>query len=153
MNNKSSDWACHVSIYAGYKAGYHWVYHVGNDNGPEFCAMERFCYGPDPVWPLAVISTPTNIRFSAGVEVTVKDNDGKAVAGSEIILKNHETGVEKSIGVTNEQGVVTGEGFEYSEYTVIQKVPTGYTCDSPEQTISFTPANNSLSKITFTNSK
>jgi len=58
MNNKSSNWACHVSIYAGYKNGYHWVYHVGNDNGPEFCAIERFCYGPDPVWPLSVISPP-----------------------------------------------------------------------------------------------
>ncbi len=48
----------HVCIYAGEKNGYHWVTHVGNANGPEFCAMERMSCGPDPQWPLAVISTP-----------------------------------------------------------------------------------------------
>lgn len=60
----------HVALYAGYKNGYHWVYHVGNDNGPEFCAVERMSCGPDPQWPLAVISLPTVI--ANGVVNTVK---------------------------------------------------------------------------------
>ncbi len=51
----------HICLYAGYKNGYHWVTHVGNANGPEFCAMERMSCGPDPQWPLAVISTPKNL--------------------------------------------------------------------------------------------
>lgn len=142
MNNKSSNWACHVSIYAGYKNGYHWVYHVGNDNGPEFCAMERFCYGPDPVWPLAVISTPTNIRFSASLEVEVKDAGGAPVVGAEVTVKNNANGTEKVIGTTDANGKVTADKLEYTEYTVI--------CGSVSQTVSLTPQNNSLNKITLT---
>lgn len=57
-NNRNGH-GTHVALYAGYKNGYHWVYHVGNDNGPEFCAVERMSCGPDPQWPLAVISLPT----------------------------------------------------------------------------------------------
>ncbi len=51
----------HVALYAGYKNNYHWVYHVGNENGPEFCAIERMSCGPDPQAMLMVISTPTQI--------------------------------------------------------------------------------------------
>ena len=59
--NNRNGYATHVSIYAGYKNGYHWVTHVGNENGPEFCAMERMSCGPDPQWPLAIITTPNGI--------------------------------------------------------------------------------------------
>ncbi len=52
------DYCRHVAIYAGYKNGYHWVYHVGNDNGPEFCAMERMSFGEGAQWPIAVFATP-----------------------------------------------------------------------------------------------
>lgn len=48
----------HVCIYAGYKNGYHWVYQTGNKNGPEFCAIERFLFGPDPQMMLAVFTCP-----------------------------------------------------------------------------------------------
>ena len=48
----------HVSIYAGYANNYHWVYHIGNDNGPEFCAIERMTFGPDPQYMLAIFTTP-----------------------------------------------------------------------------------------------
>ncbi len=53
-----SDYCSHIVIYAGYENGYHWVYHVGNENGPEFCAVQRMHFGPDPQWPIAVITTP-----------------------------------------------------------------------------------------------
>ena len=56
-----SDYCSHVVIYAGYENGYHWVFHVGNENGPEFCAVERMHFGPDPQWPIAVITTPTQV--------------------------------------------------------------------------------------------
>lgn len=54
----------HVSIYAGYVNGYHWVTHVGNENGPEFCAIERMNRKPHPQWPLAIITTPNCIDFT-----------------------------------------------------------------------------------------
>ena len=59
--NNRNGYATHISLYAGYKNGYHWVTHVGNLNGPEFCAMERMSCGPDPQWPLAIITTPNGL--------------------------------------------------------------------------------------------
>ncbi len=58
-----SDWSTHVCIYAGYRNNNHWVYHVGNDNGPEFCSVERMHFGPDPQWPIGVFATPSMIEF------------------------------------------------------------------------------------------
>lgn len=57
----------HVAVYAGFANGYHWVFHVGHDNGPEFCAIERMNRGPDSQWPLAIISTPKHIREATGL--------------------------------------------------------------------------------------
>ncbi len=60
-----SDWCSHICIYAGKKNGYHWVTHVGNENGPEFCAIERMNRKPHPQWPIAIITPPSNINFSS----------------------------------------------------------------------------------------
>ncbi len=57
-SRNKSDHCSHVVIYAGYENNYHWVYHVGNENGPEFCSVQRMHFGPDPQWPIAVITTP-----------------------------------------------------------------------------------------------
>ncbi len=57
-NKKIAD---HITIYIGKKNGYHWVIQTGNKNGPEFCAVERFKFGPDPQWPLEIFATPTCI--------------------------------------------------------------------------------------------
>ncbi len=60
MSPKEGSTHCsHICIYAGYKNGYHWVTHVGNENGPEFCSIERMTFGPDPQYMLAIFSTPT----------------------------------------------------------------------------------------------
>ncbi len=61
LRNPNSTHCSHVAIYAGYMNGSNWVYHVGNDNGPEFCTIERMSCGPDPQKPLAVITTPQPI--------------------------------------------------------------------------------------------
>lgn len=152
MNNKSSNWACHVSIYAGYKNGYHWVYHVGNDNGPEFCAIERFCYGPDPVWPLSVISPPVNMRFAAKTDVIVKDQNGAAVSGAKISLTSKD-GRKFDFGSTNAEGVVTKDGLNYGNYTLTITAPAGYTAAKTTQTVKLTIDNNSHNKINITLNK
>lgn len=59
---EKSTYCTHVCIYAGYKNNYHWVYHVGNSNGPEFCAIERMLFGPDPQMMLAVFTTPFEVK-------------------------------------------------------------------------------------------
>lgn len=143
--------ACsHVSIYAGYKNGYNWVFHVGNANGPEFCAIERMHFGPDPQWPLAVITTPSNIRMAALLEVTVKDNTGAALSGVKISLKNTKTGELRNIGVTDKNGCVKAENLSYGDYTVIQTVPSGYSCSAPSVNVKLTTASNSCNKVSFT---
>ena len=140
----------HVSVYAGYKNGYHWVYHVGNSNGPEFCAIERMHFGADPQWPLAVITTPANIRMAALLEVTVKDNNGLSLSGVSVSLKNTATGAAKNLGVTDKNGKITVENLVYGDYTVTQTVPAGYTCNNIAVSVKLTTANNSFNKVTFT---
>lgn len=140
----------HVSLYAGYKNGYHWVTHVGNENGPEFCAIERMSCGPDPQWPLAVITTPSNIRFSAALDVAVKNENGSPLSGVSFSLKNLKTGVTTSLGTTGISGVVSKEGLSYGEYQIIQNVPEGYTCPSPTVMVNLTTQNNSKTTYTFT---
>ncbi len=66
MDKPNKTAADHITVYAGYKNGYHWVLQTGNKNGPEFCAVERFKFGPDPQWPLAVFATPRCIYDAAG---------------------------------------------------------------------------------------
>lgn len=58
-----SEWCSHICIYAGEMNGYHWVTHVGNENGPEFCAIERMNRKPHPQWPIAIITPPSNLNW------------------------------------------------------------------------------------------
>ena len=60
--------ADHITIYVGKMNGYHWVIQTGNKNGPEFCAVERFKFGPDPMWPMAIFTTPTCVYESINAQ-------------------------------------------------------------------------------------
>lgn len=147
-----TDWSTHVSIYAGEVNGYHWVTHVGNENGPELCAIERMNRLPHPQWMLAIVTPPSNIRFSPAVEVTVKDEKGNPMKDVEISVKA-SNGTVTSLGKTNSDGKVVKEGLSYEKYDVIQKTPEGYTCDESTKSVSLTTKNNSLNKINFVNKK
>lgn len=148
-----SQWCSHVCIYAGKVNGYHWVTHVGNENGPEFCAIERMNRKPHPQWPIAIITTPSNIRFSAALEVSVNDQDGNPMENVDVSVKHKSSGIVTELGKTNADGKVTGEGLSYSEYEVIQTAPDGYICADSSQTVIFTTKNNSLNTVNFTNTK
>ncbi len=108
----------HVAIYGGYKNGYNWIYHVGNENGPEMCAIERVLYGPDPQWPYAVITPPSNIRMAANLTVSVTDEEGKAISGATVTAKNSDTGKTVTLGKTDKNGKASVEGLKYSKYSV-----------------------------------
>ena len=138
------DVGMHVSVYAGYKNGYHWVYHVGNDNGPEFCAVERMHFGPDPQWPLKVITTPSNIRMAACLEITLTDENGSAVSGVEFKAKNKKSGTEYKLGATNENGKLSKEGLPYGDYLL--------TGGATSMEVTLTTENNSLKQVAITNS-
>ena len=145
------DVGMHVSVYAGYKNGYHWVYHVGNDNGPEFCAVERMHFGPDPQWPLRVITTPSNIRMAACLEITLKDQNGNAISDVEFKAKNKKSGTEYKLGKTDANGKLSKEGLPYGDYVLTQTVPSGFTNDKAAIDITLTTENNSLKQIPITN--
>lgn len=145
-----SDYCSHVVIYAGYKNGYHWVFHVGNSNGPEFCAVERMKFGPDPQWPIAVITPPENIRMSAMLEVNVIDADGRPVSGSRVTLTNSKTGAVSDMGVTGSSGKLVKEGLSYGGYVLNFTVPDGFTADGTSKTIKLTTASNSKNTVNIT---
>ena len=147
-----TDWSTHVSIYAGKVNGYHWVTHVGNENGPELCAIERMNRLPHPQWMLAIVTPPSNIRFAPTLEVTVKDSNGKAMKDVEITVKA-ENGTVTNIGKTNSEGKIKKDGLSYGKYEITQKTPSGYSCEKSIVTVSLTSKNNSLNTISFTNKK
>ena len=144
-----SDYGSHVSIYAGYKNNYHWITHVGNANGPEFCAVERLHFGPDPQWPIAVFTTPNNIRMSALLEVNVTDGSGKPVSGANFTLKNSKSGAVLNLGASNGKAIVK-DGLSYGDYTLSYTVPAGYTAESTTKDLKLTTANNSKNTVNIT---
>ncbi len=144
------DYGNHAVVYAGYKNGNHWVYHTGNKNGPEMCAVERMLFGPDPVFPIAVISTPSVVRMSAVLEVNVKDQDGNAISNVSVVLKNKSTGNTRDLGTTNSEGKISIDKLSYIEYELTISVPNEYSCDNSVQSIKLTPNNNSLNHASFT---
>lgn len=143
----------HVCIYAGRVNGYHWVTHVGNENGPEFCAIERMNRKPHPQWPLAIITTPTNIRFAPTLEVTVRDEEGNPMQGVKITVKSKAGNTVIDLGSTDENGKVKKDGLNYGEYIVEQTVPDGYECEADSVTVKLNTNNNSLNTVKFVNAK
>ncbi len=141
--NKPSDYASHVSIYAGYKYGYNWVYQVGSENGPEFSCIERMAF-MFPQKLIAIITPPKSINFAPKLEVTVKDSSGKIVSGAKVIAKRDKNGKEITIGTTDASGKTSKDYLYYDGMTV--------TCTSDGKSgtakITLTAKNNSVTKIT-----
>ncbi|MBO5837940.1 MAG: hypothetical protein J6Q92_08685 [Oscillospiraceae bacterium] len=145
--------ASHVAIFAGYKNGYYWLYHVGNKNGPEFCAVQRMNFGPNARWPIAIITPPNTVRFSPVLEIELVDKAGKPISGSEFILKHPKTGKELSLGVTDAEGKLVREDLGYGDYELVQVVPEGYSCEKTTNKIKISGVNNSLNKVLVVNTK
>ena len=140
----------HVSIYAGYKNNYHWLFHVGNANGPELCAIERMAFGADPQRLMMIISTPTKIRTTAALTVTLKDDANAPIAGMTVKARNSTTGIEYTLGKTNAKGQVYYENMPYGSYTLTHTVPGTHTAKSSATTVQLTAKNNSANAVTLT---
>ena len=143
----------HVTIYAGSANGYDWLYHVGNQNGPEFCAVQRMNFGPNARWPIAVITPPNNIRFTPVLEIELVDKAGKPISGSEFILKHPTSGKEISLGTTDHDGKLVRTDLTYGDFELVQIVPDGYSSKSTINTIKISGVNNSYNKIRIINTK
>lgn len=149
---KAATYGAHVAIYAGTVNGYHWLLHVGTSNGPEFCAVERMNFGPNPRWPIAVVTPPSNIRFSPVLEIELTDDSGAPIAGATFSLKNADGNITV-IGTTGSDGKIVKSDLSYGSFELLQTVPVGYTCESPVQSILLNTLNNSYNKITVTDIK
>lgn len=148
---KAATYGAHVAIYAGTVNDYHWLLHVGTSNGPEFSAIERMNFGPNPRWPIAVVTPPSNIRFSPTLEIELKDDSGIPMAGVEFSLKNSNG--TTVIGTTDANGKIVKSDLTYGSYELIQTVPAGYTCAVSTQSITLNSMNNSYNKISITDIK
>ncbi|MBR4123355.1 MAG: hypothetical protein IKT93_02920, partial [Clostridia bacterium] len=146
---KSATYGSHVAIYAGYRNNNHWVVHVGNDNGPEFCSIERMNCGLDPHWPIAVISTPSNIRFSASIEIEAKFDNGEALKGFPIKLKNNLNGNIIDLNSTDVNGKTSKDLLSYGDYELIYNLPDGYIIDATANNVTLNTQNNSLNKVSL----
>lgn len=144
--SRDIDYGGHVAIYTGYKNGYHWLHQVGNSNGPEMCAIERMLFGPDPQWPLYIVTPPTNIRLAALLEVELKDDSGNAIAGVDFSLKNAQ-GTTVASGKTDANGRFAKEGLKYGTYTLTHTAPDGYTTGQGSVTVTLTSKNNSRNTV------
>ena len=151
----------HVALYAGYSnvngEENHWVTHVGCDNGPEFCAVERMnCDPVEPHWPLAIITPPDFLRIGAAVEVKVVYEDGTPAKDVTVTIKDNGGKTVKPFVVepytlkTDANGTVKKEYLNYGNATVSITVPSGASCDKSSQTLKLTADNNSLTTLTFT---
>ncbi len=148
-SNADTDYAGHVSIYAGWKDGYNWVYHVGNDNGPEFCSIERMGYNPDPhyrQWLIAIITPPNIVRFAPTLEVTVTDTAGAPVQGATVTAKRASNGKTITIGTTGANGKISKDYLYYDDVT-ITVTAGGKTATATKK---LTAENNSLNQVAVT---
>lgn len=153
-NPKMSMYAgSHVTVYAGYVNGYDWLYHVGNKNGPEFCAVQRMNFGPNARWPIAVITPPNNVRVTPVLEIELVDKAGKPISGSEFVLKHPTSGKEISLGTTDADGKIVRTDLSYGDFELVQIVPEGYSSKSTSHTIKISGVNNSYNKIKIVNTK
>ena len=148
-----ADYGSHVCVYAGYKNNNHWVYHVGNENGPEFCSVERMHFGPDPQWPLYVITPPLNIRFAACLDLTLTDQNGNGISGVTFKATKKNTGKEYTVGTTDASGKLSLEGMPFGDYTLTHTAPKGYTSSQSSISITLKSDNNGLNTFKITDKK
>lgn len=147
------DVGSHVCIYAGHKNNNHWVYHVGNENGPEFCSVERMHFGPDPQWPIYVITPPLNIRFAACLDLTLTDQNGNGIGGVTFKAKKLNTGKEYTVGTTDASGRLSLEGMPFGDYTLTHTPLAGYTSTQSSIAITLKSANNGFNPFEILDNK
>ena len=143
----------HVALYAGAYDGKHFVTHVGNSRGPEFCTITGMSKGDSPQVATQIV-TPNFVNPMGSIIVTKKDTDGNPLAGAYFVATSVSTGKEYLIGPSNAQGIATSnEGIPYGQYTVKETVfPANYRAyGKTEWTITVSVANNGVVRFSAVN--
>lgn len=143
----------HVAVYAGYYNGTHFVFHVGNDRGPEISSIVGMSKGDYPEAVVQVV-TPEFVEAAGKIEVYKKDPKGAALSGAYFIATNTSTGAEYAIGPTDSRGYAcTKERLPFGTYKIVETVfPTDYTYSgTKEWTRTVSASNNGVVTIQAVN--
>ncbi|MEE1074520.1 MAG: SpaA isopeptide-forming pilin-related protein [Acutalibacteraceae bacterium] len=153
FKNISSGTIAHVAIYAGYYNGNHFITHVGNDNGPEFCTISGMSKGGSPQ-VVALISAPEFVEANGAIEVYKKDTDGNNLSGAVFVATNDTTGTQYKIGPTNANGyAISDDALPFGTYTVKETVfPANYkSYGTTEWKVTVNSNNNGVVRINAVN--
>lgn len=143
----------HVAVYAGYYNGTHFVFHVGNDRGPEISSIVGMSKGDYPEAVVQVV-TPEFVEAAGKIEVYKKDPKGAALSGAYFIATNTSTGTEYAIGPTDSRGYAcTKERLPFGTYRIVETIfPTDYTYSgTKEWTRTVSASNNGVVTIEAVN--
>ena len=142
----------HVAIYAGAYDGKHFITHVGNERGPEFCTIEGMTKGGTPQTVNQIV-TPNFINPTGIIEVNKKDTDGNALSGAYFVATSTKDSSKQYIIGPTVNGYAKSEYLPYGTYKVIETVfPTNYrSYGQTEWTVSVDYSNNGIVKFTAVN--
>ena len=116
----------HVAIYAGAYGGKHFITHVGNENGPEFCTIEGMTKGGTPQTVNQIV-TPNFVNPTGIIEVNKKDTDGDALSGAYFVATSTKDSSKQYLIGPTVNGYAKSEYLPYGTYTVKETVfPTNY---------------------------
>lgn len=118
----------HVAIYAGYYNGQHFVTHVGNERGPEFCTIVGMSKGDYPEAVVQVV-VPDILEESGKIQVQKNDTDGKGLSGAYFVATSvTDSNLQYTIGPTNDSGFAESKDeIPYGQYRIYESVfPENY---------------------------
>lgn len=116
----------HVAIYAGAYGGKHFITHVGNENGPEFCTIEGMTKGGTPQTVNQIV-TPNFVNPTGIIEVNKKDTDGNDLSGAYFVATSTKDASKQYLIGPTVKGYAKSEYLPYGTYTVKETVfPTNY---------------------------
>ncbi len=120
----------HWGVYAGTYNGYHFMFHVGNDRGPELTCIEFMASttGSKRSWPVSFYEFTFEFQDGGFIKVIKKDQKSNPLAGAEFEAVDTVTGAKYPIGPTNDSGYAISYQIPYGRYTVTETVaPAGCT--------------------------
>lgn len=144
----------HVAIYAGAYDGKHFITHVGNERGPEFCTIEGMTKGGSPQVVNQIV-TPNFVNPTGIIEVNKKDTEGNALSGAYFVATSTADSTKQYlIGPTDSKGYAKTAGYiPYGTYTVKETIfPTNYrSYGQTEWTVTISSSNNGVASFSAVN--
>lgn len=144
----------HVAIYAGAYNGKHYITHVGNENGPEFCTVEGMTKGGLPQTVNQIV-VPNFVNPTGRIQVKKTDTNGNALAGAYFSATlSTDSSKQYLIGPTDSNGHAKTDGnIPYGTYKIKETVfPTNYrSYGVTEWTVTVGASNNGVAEFSAVN--